>query len=516
MKLRALFMAALMAMTAPAFAETGTADAAKETDASTTSAPVPDPVMFESRHTGTFGRQKMAYTVEAGDTQITNKEGKPAASLFTISYIREGAGPDRPVTFVFNGGPGSASVWLHMGLLGPKRVVVASDADEDDGAAPYRMVDNKLSILDQTDLVFIDPVGTGFSRAIGEGKDKDYWNEAGDKASIAEVMRIWITKHKRWNAPKYLIGESFGTTRAAYLANDLTVGDVDIALNGIVLISQALDYEGSTSAHDNVYSYVTYLPSMAAVAQYHGKAGQGIPQADFLAEARAFARDEYGPALWKGDRLSPEERTYIRDKLAYFTGLDPDYIETSNLRILMHRFQKELLRNKGVALGRLDGRYLGDEADDAAEGPEDDVSSYAVSSAYTALMNQYLAADLGVEMDRPYMVSNPKAGEQWDFRDAPEGEFWEPHYVNAARQLTTAMRHNTALNVMVASGYFDLICPFFDAEITFSRYGIPQDQVAMTYYQAGHMMYLNNGALNALAADIRSFYAGKLEDERPD
>ena len=403
-----------------------------------------------------------------------------------------------------------------MGLLGPKRVVVASDADEDDGAAPYRMVDNPLSILDQTDLVFIDPVGTGFSQAIGEGEDKDYWNEAGDKSSIAEVMRIWITKHKRWNAPKYLIGESFGTTRAAYLANELTVGDVDIALNGIVLISQALDYEGSTSAHDNVYSYVTYLPSMAAAAQYHGRAGQGVPQAEFLAEARAFARDEYGPALWKGERLSPEDRTYIRDRLAYFTGLDPEYIETSNLRILMHRFQKELLRDEGVALGRLDGRYLGDEADDAAEGPEDDVSSYAVSSAYSALMNQYLAADLGVEMDRPYMVSSPDAGEQWDFRDAPEGEYWEPHYVNAGRQLTTAMRHNTALKVMVASGYFDLICPFFDAEITFARYGIPQDQVAMTYYQGGHMMYLNDGALKALAADIRSFYAGKLEDQRPD
>ena len=512
MKLRALFMAAVMAMTAPAFADTKAGVPPKETE----TRPVPDPVMFESRHTGTFGRQKMTYTVEAGDTQITNEDGKPAASLFTISYIKEDAGTDRPVTFVFNGGPGSASVWLHMGLLGPKRVVVASDADEDDGAAPYRMVDNPLSILDQTDLVFIDPVGTGFSQAIGEGEDKDYWNEAGDKSSIAEVMRIWITKHKRWNAPKYLIGESFGTTRAAYLANELTVGDVDIALNGIVLISQALDYEGSTSAHDNVYSYVTYLPSMAAAAQYHGRAGQGVPQAEFLAEARAFARDEYGPALWKGERLSPEDRTYIRDRLAYFTGLDPEYIETSNLRILMHRFQKELLRDEGVALGRLDGRYLGDEADDAAEGPEDDVSSYAVSSAYSALMNQYLAADLGVEMDRPYMVSSPDAGEQWDFRDAPEGEYWEPHYVNAGRQLTTAMRHNTALKVMVASGYFDLICPFFDAEITFARYGIPQDQVAMTYYQGGHMMYLNDGALKALAADIRSFYAGKLEDERPD
>ncbi|MEZ6012010.1 MAG: peptidase S10 [Hyphomonas sp.] len=510
--MRALMMALLVAAAAPAFAQTQTAEAPKAEEAK----PIPDPVMFETKHSGTFGGVKMAYTVEAGETYIKGEDGEPAASLFTTSYIADKAGPSRPVTFVFNGGPGSASVWLHLGLLGPKRAVVASDADKDDGAAPYTLEDNPLSLLDQTDLVFIDPVGTGFSQPIGKGEGKDYWSEAGDKASIAEFIRIWITKHKRWNAPKYLIGESFGTTRAAYLANELTVGDVDIALNGIVLISQALDYEGSTSVHDNMYSYITYLPSMAATAQYHGKAGVGVPQADFLADARAFARDEYGPALMKGDRLSETERAHIRERLAYFTGLEPDYIETSDLRILMHRFQKELLRDEGVALGRLDGRYLGDEADDAAEGPEDDVSSYAVSSAYSALMNQYLATDLGVEMDRPYMVSSPEAGSQWNFSDVPEGEYSEPHYVNAGRKLTTAMRHNTALKVMVASGYFDLICPFFDGEITFARYGIPQDRVAMTYYQGGHMMYLNEGALKALAADIRSFYAGKLEDQRPD
>ncbi|MEZ5945262.1 S10 family peptidase [Hyphomonas sp.] len=506
-------LAALMVMTAlPALADTPAEEPAKEAEAR----PVPDPVMFTSKHTGTFGGAKIAYTVEAGETYLDGEDDKPAASLFTISYVADKAGSDRPVTFVFNGGPGSASVWLHMGLLGPKRVVVASEADADDGAAPYRMVDNPESLLDVTDLVFIDPVGTGFSRAIGEGKDKDYWNEAGDGGSISDFIRIWITRHKRWNAPKYIVGESFGTTRAAYVAKQLTTGDVDIALNGLVLISQALDYEGSTSVHDNVYSYVTYLPSMAAAAQYHGKAGQGIPQAEFLAAARAFARDEYGPALWKGDRLSEAERAHILDRLVYFTGLDADYIETSNLRVLMPRFQKELLRDQGVALGRLDGRYLGDEADDIAETPVADVSSYAVGSAYSALMNQYLATDLAVDMDRPYMVSSDAAGEQWDFRDVPEGEFWEPHYLNVGRQLTTAMRRNTGLNVMVANGYYDMICPFFDAEITFARYGIPQDRVAMTYYQGGHMMYLNEGARLALMSDIRTFYAGQLQDARPD
>lgn len=513
MKLRGLLMALVLGAALPGFA---VAQDKAETKEEAAAKPVPEPVMFTSTHSGTFGGQKMTYRVEAGETHIPGKDGEPAASLFTISYIRENARGPRPVSFVFNGGPGSASVWLHLGLLGPKRVQVASDADSDDGAAPYVMLDNPLSLLDVTDLVFIDPVGTGYSRAVGKGVDKDYWSEEGDGSSIAEFIRIWITKNQRWNAPKYLIGESFGTTRAAYLAHRMATGEVDISLNGLVLISQALDYEGSTSVHDNVYSYVTYLPSMAAAAQYHGKAGQGVPQAEFLSDARAFARDEYGPALWKGAQLSPQERARIRERLVYFTGLSAEYVERSDLRILMPRFQKELLREEGLAIGRLDGRYAGDEADDVAEVPEADASSYFIESAYTSLLNDYLYRDLGVRMDRPYIVSSEAAGNGWNFRNAAEGEYWEPSYVNAGRQLSTAMRRNTALRAWVANGYFDMITPFFDAEITFGRYGIPQERVAMTYYQAGHMMYLNEPALDAIAADLRAFYAGALEDQRPE
>ncbi|MDX1292121.1 MAG: peptidase S10, partial [Hyphomonas sp.] len=274
-------------------------------------------------------------------------------------------------------------------------------------------------------------------------------------------------------------------------------------------------YEGSTSVHDNVYSYVTYLPSMAAAAQYHGKAGAGVSQAKFLAEARAFARDEYGPALWKGSHLTGAERAHIRERLAYFTGLDADYIERSDLRILMPRFQKELLRDQGLAIGRLDGRYAGDEADDVAERPASDAASYSVSSAYSALFNQYLADNLGVKMDRPYVVSSEAAGSGWNFRDAPEGEFWEPSYVNVGRKLTTAMRRNTDLKVWVANGVYDMITPFFDAEITFGRYGMPRDRITMTYYQGGHMMYLHEPSLAALTSDFRAFYEGALADQHP-
>ena len=508
--MRRFLVACLVATSAAglAWADEGGADKAEAA-----AEPIPEPVMFETAHRGTFNGSRVNYTVEACETYIDNEDGEPAASLFTISYVKEDAGPQRPVAFVFNGGPGSASVLLHLGLLGPKRAVVASNADADDGAAPYRMVDNPESLLDVSDLVFIDPVGTGFSRAIGEGEGKDYWNEDGDKGSIAEFIRLWLNKHKRWNAPKYIIGESFGTTRAAYLAEELSTGDVDIALNGLLLISQALDYQGSTSVHDNVYSYITYLPSMAAAAQYHGKAGQGVPQDQFLAEARTFARDDYGPALLKGARLTETEHARIRDRLAYFTGLDPAYIETSDLRILMPRFQKELLRDEGLAIGRLDGRYAGDEADDAAETPSGDAASYFVSSAYSALMNQYLLGDLKVEMDRPYIASSGEVGSGWKY--GPEDGAWEPHYVNSARQLTTAMRRNTAMQVWVANGYYDMITPFFDAEMTFARYGIPQDRVTMSYYPAGHMMYLHEPSLEAISEDMRAFLRGELEDARP-
>lgn len=506
--MRRILLAGLMALSLSAGAA-----AQDEETSETVAKPVADPVMFETTHSGTFNGTRVSYRVEAGETFLKDDEGEPAASLFTISYIKEDAGPQRPVAFVFNGGPGSASVWLHLGLLGPKRAVVASNADADDGAAPYRIVDNPESLLDVTDLVFVDPVGTGFSQTIGTGEGEDYWSEAGDKSSIGEFIRLWLNKHGRWNAPKYLIGESFGTTRAAYLAEELTTGDVDIALNGLLLISQALDYQGSTSVHDNVYSYITYLPSMAAAAQYHGRAGQGVPQAEFLADARAFARDVYGPALLKGAQLSEAEQANIRDRLAYFTGLDPAYIERSDLRILMPRFQKELLRDRGLAIGRLDGRYAGDEADDVAETPVGDAASYFVSSAYSALMNQYLLDDLEVEMDRPYIASSSEVGRNWNY--GPEEGSWEPSFVNSARQLTTAMRRNGGLKVWVANGYYDMITPFFDAEMTFARYGIPQERVAMTYYPAGHMMYLHEPSLEAISEDMRAFLKGDLEDQRP-
>ena len=279
-----------------------------------------------------------------------------------------------------------------------------------------------------------------------------------------------------------------------------------MALNGLILISQALDYAGSTSVHDNITSYLTYLPSMAATAWYHKKAGQGKELEAFLIEARDFTYNVYSPALYKGSLLSDGEKNEIAQKLSYFIGLNTDYIIKSNLRVLIPRFQKRLLAESGLAVGRLDGRFMGDEVDKVSESPHlGDPADYQISSAYTASLNHYFANTLKIKMDRPYITSNDSIGNKWRWRPVPDGKFWEPSAVNVARKLAETMKRNTEMKVFVASGYYDLICPFLDAEYTFSRNGISRERVKMTYYEAGHMMYTHEPDFLKLSIDIREF-----------
>lgn len=473
--------------------------------------PIPEAKEFITNHQGTFGGKAIKYKAVAGETYLKNDDGDPVASIWSVTYKLDGTeNTNRPVTFVFNGGPGSASVWLHMGFFGPQITKVDSDASQDDGGAPYPIINNSHGMLDITDLVFIDPVGTGYSRVIGKGKTEDYWGLMEDARSIAAFMREWVTKNKRWNSPKYIAGESFGTTRAAAVNYELEGDGQEMSLNGLILISQALDYQGSTSTHDNIVSYVTYFPSMAATAWYHKKAGQGKPLEAFVDEARIFALDEYVSALYKGTRLTEAERSHIADRMVYFTGLSKRYIEQADLRLLMPRFRKELLRDQGITIGQLDGRYKGDEYDDVADRATlGDPSSYNISGAYSAAINHYLSSQLKVEMDRPYLTSNGELGSKWRWRDVADGRYWEPSYVNVARKLGDSMRRNKDLKVLVASGYYDLICPFFDAEYTFARNGILKDQITLTYYEAGHMMYVHEPDLAKLATDIRKFLTTK-------
>ena len=476
--------------------------------------PIPEPKTFITEHQIQNGNRKIAYRATASERYLKNSKGEPVASVWSVAYTASEMGnpAGRPVTFVFNGGPGSASVWLHMGLFGPQLVEVDSDATRDDGAAPYSLKANSQGLLDVTDLVFIDPVGTGYSRVIGKGELEDFWGLTEDASSIAQFMRDWITENNRWMSPKYIAGESFGTTRAVAVARKLEGGGQNMALNGLILISQALDYGGSTSSHYNITSYITYLPSMAATAWYHKKAGQGMTLEAFVEQCREFTYNTYIPALYKGSLLPASEKEAVAREMARFTGLDMEYLLKSDLRVLMPRFQKELLRDKGVALGRLDGRFTGEEIDAFSDGPHlGDPASYQISGAYTAALNHYLRTELQVKMDRPYLTSNSAIGGKWNWRPVPEGSYWEPEHVNVAPQLGETMRRNPEMRVLVANGYYDLICPFFDAEYTYARNGIEADKIQMTYYEAGHMMYTHHEDYLKLARDIRTFMTSSSE-----
>ena len=475
--------------------------------------PIPDPVRFETEHAGTFHGVRVAYKAVVSDIQLKREDGAAYVSLFTTAYVKQGVTDTgtRPVTFVFNGGPGSASMWLHMGLFGPRRVVLPSDA-ENPGGPPYPLVDNTESPLDITDLVFIDPAGTGFSRLIGDGKAEDVWGLREDARSVGALIKEWLRKNNRWTSPVFVAGESFGTTRAAALMPVLMRGSEPIHVNGVILISQALDYEGSTPEADNLTSFVTYLPTMAATAWYHGKVergGRSLQQ--FLQEVRDFAVHEYLPALFQGTMLDDATERRVAERYAAFTGLDTDYVLRSRLRVQAGRFVKELLRDQGVALGRLDGRYKADELDDVAERPDFDAASAAISAAYSTTFHGYLQEELGVTLDRPYHTSGPDVGRGWVW-DRTLSRGGEPEWVNTAPDLAWAMSYDPDLKVLLASGYYDYATPFFDGEHTFARHGIDLGRVTMTYYEAGHMMYLHHPSFDQVAADIRAFLTSALEE----
>ncbi|WP_375201920.1 S10 family peptidase [Hyphococcus sp.] len=463
------------------------------------------PRRYETKARVTAGGANVAYKVIAGETFIENDKGEQVASIFSTSYIADGfADPrERPVAFIFNGGPGSASLWLHMGVFGPKRVRLPEGPD-DDGAAPFDLIANPESIIDVADMVFIDPVGTGWSKTLGEGKTDDYWGVKQDAASVREFIRRWLVEHKRWNSPKYLIGESYGTTRSAALLEALESGWTDIAVNGVVLISTVLNFGLDATDAGNEVGYIGLMPGYAATAWYHDKvdkAAWGGDMQRFLDEARAFATDDYMPALLKGQLASEAEQEAVAAKLAAFTGLSESYVTRSNMRIPLRRFMRELLRDEGLAVGRLDSRFTGVEADGVGENPEYDPSAYGIDAAYTAGMLDYFGRDLGVDIAEPYTTLGGVRGWNWDAEDGGG----QNAYVNVAPWVERAMRQNRDLRVLSANGYYDLATPFFGTEMTLAQPGFDRSRLTITYYEAGHMMYIHQPSLEALAKDVRTF-----------
>jgi len=459
-----------------------------------------DPQRSVTRHTGTFGGRRIAYTATTGETFLRADNGNARASIFSISYVREPRDPNRPVTFLFNGGPGSGSLWLHMGAFGPRRVAIPSNGT-DDGAPPYPILDNHDSLLDVTDLVFIDPVGTGFSHALPGTEASEFYGVTKDAQSIAQFIRLWLSEHQRWNAPKFLGGESYGTTRTAAVVNQLEGSFNDVGLNGLLLISTVLDLGAGADTPGNEMTHILNLPSMAATAFFHGKA-QAPSVAAIVEEARRFATTRYAAALLQGNALPAEERAAVRAELARLTGLGEQYLENADLRVTPSRFYKELLRDRGLTIGRLDSRYTGRDYDNAGEEPDNDPSFYGIDAGYAAAINQHLRENLNYATDRQY-VSIGAIGGQWDWRIG--GGRDNDVYLNVAPYIGRALRENSGLRVFVGQGYYDFATPFFAAEYALSRTGMPKDRISFAYYQSGHMMYVREEDRVALSRDIRAF-----------
>ena len=493
-----LVLAAILS--APALAQGKSADAPKADAAREKGAEIPPPTVSVTRHTGTFGGQKVSYTATAGETYLTDEKGKPTATIFSTAYVKDGKDPNRPVTFLYNGGPGSGSLWLHMGAFGPKRVAIPNDG-RDDGAPPYPIVHNPWSLLDVTDIVFIDPVGTGFSRALGDTDPKEFWGVTKDAKSIAQFIRKWLDANGRWNSPKYIGGESYGTTRSAALVNELEGTFNDVALNGIILISTVLDFGLGSEAPGNEMVHVTNLPSMAATALYHGKVANPPASVEaFVEEARQWAIGPYLTALAKGQKLTGAERAEIRTRLSRYTGLSEDYLEKADLRVTPGRFYKELLRDRGLTVGRLDARYTGKDFDSAGEEPDNDPSFYGIDASYTAAMNAYARDELKFSPPRDYITIG--GVRDWDWRIGGRDT---NAYLNVTPYIGRALRENSGLRVFVGQGWYDFATPFFAAEYSLSRTGIPQDRIQYHYYDSGHMMYVREADLVKLSNDVRGF-----------
>jgi carboxypeptidase C (cathepsin A) len=457
---------------------------------------------------GEFFGDSMDYEVIARDHPVKDDTGKPIARLFSLYYRKTDVkdASTRPITYIFNGGPGSASIWLHMGLLGPKRVQVPSDAQLA-GAPPYPVKNNDLSLLAVSDLVFIDPMGTGYSRILTdkENHNERFYGVDEDAKSIAEFIEAHVTRYGRWASPKFILGESYGTTRSGMLVEKLQEGNAGLYLNGVMLVSAVLDFAYGDFYEGNELAYLAYLPTYAAAAHYHQRLPNSKQSLEtMLSEVRQFAYQSYAPALLKGNRLTQDEQQYLSNQLQGFTGLSAQYLKQSHYRIEAFRFMKELVRDKGQVIGRFDSRYLGRDKDDAGSWPQADPSSYGITGAFTAAQQHYLYQDLAIRRDEPYRIFSDEAWANWNWTSGQE-EWFRASPVNVVERLGKGLRQNPGLQIFVANGYYDLATPFFATELALTRHRLDANRIKMHYYEAGHMMYTHQPSFERLAKDLKAF-----------
>jgi len=465
---------------------------------------VPPPVV--THHHITIDGKTINYTATAGYMPSKDKNEAVRAKIFYIAYTADGESAEkRPVTFVFNGGPGSSSIWLHMGAISPVRVHFADDKGGSP-APPFTYGDNENSWISFTDLVFIDPVSTGFSRTTKGVDPSKYHGYSEDIASVGDFIRMYTTRNERWGSPKFLTGESYGTTRASGLSGYLQDA-YGMYLNGITLVSSVLNFQYIEFAKGNDLPYALYLPTYATTAQYHKKLSSDLENmsiADLAKKAKTFASGTYTYFLMKGDQAPADLTNKVIDSLSYFTGLSKSYIKNCNERIEDGRFFKELLRDESKTIGRYDSRYTGEDMDDDGEAPSYDPSYSAVSGLFNGALNEYMRKDLNYKSDLPYeALTNVWP---WSF---PEGS-----YLDVSETLRRAMTQNPALKVMVCCGYYDLATPFYNAEYAVDHMGLRNDirnNIILNYYNAGHMMYVTKDDDAKLKADAVKFYQGAIK-----
>ena len=464
--------------------------------------PSPEEPPVITHHEIHAGGKTLRYTATTGMMPIKNRDGETEARIFFMAYTLDDGGPRnrRPLTFSFNGGPGSASVWLHLGAIGPKRVPMNPDGTMP--PPPYQLIDNEYTWLNQTDLVFIDPVGTGYSRAVRPELGARFFGLNGDIESVGEFIRMYLSRYERWTSPLFLAGESYGTTRASALSGYLI--QRGIAFNGIVLISTIMNFETTDFAAGNDLPYIMYLPSYAATAWYHKKLPpdmQSKSVEQVVSEAEQWAANDYTLALAKGDRLTGQERQDVIAKLSRYIGLSPQFIDDANLRVNLNLFRKELLRSEKRSIGRLDARFKGYDSSYATDSPDFDASEAAIRPPYTSTFNNYVRSELNYKSDLEYYILGGGITSPWN---------WGTNngYVDTSVALRTALARNPYLKIFVAMGYYDMATPAFAVDYTLHHISLDPmllRNFSTGYYEAGHMMYIDDKSLAKLRSDVGKF-----------
>ncbi|MGA7747881.1 MAG: hypothetical protein WCC70_01225 [Candidatus Aquilonibacter sp.] len=470
--------------------------------------PMPQEHSVVTHHQITIDGRTIGYTATAGNLILKTEKGAPEASVFYVAYTQDGADRSRrPVTFLYNGGPGAATVYLHMGALGPRRIVFPSDAKPNAGP-PYSLVDNQYSLLDKSDLIFIDAPGTGYSRVMPGIDNKAIFGIDQDAAAFAQFIERYVTLNDRWNSPKFLLGESYGTPRSAALVDYLQ--NRNMAFNGVILLSSVLDFDTIFPGPGNDLAFETYVPTEAAVNWYHSKAADKGSLLNVVNEARTFANGPYTLALTQGDRLPHDQFVQIAAQLSHLIGLSAHYIEQADLRPLPWRYEKELLRESGQMTGRLDARYVGYDLDPLGDSADYDPSDTASSPGFQSGFLTYARNELNYKSDETYKQINGDVNQNWDYTRKSVFAWLAP---TTSPDLQEALTTNPRLRVFVGAGYFDLATPFGAAEWTFSHMGLAPElraHVTFGYYESGHMVYMNQDSLAKFHSDLDKFYDSTL------